>query len=133
MFLFCCIARGEELSDTPLPASKETRLVETLKHKETGEIIKGTVTEQKINNLTVLKFESGGTKFVNLDEWDIVAKDIVAVDQEAKPVLEKPAVLAPIVKPPETLDSINKERDRAVAVLARIFHGFRRDKSGAMA
>jgi chromosome segregation ATPase len=41
-----------------------------LKHKETGETIKGTLTKQKINNLTVFKLANGETKLINPDEWE---------------------------------------------------------------
>ena len=44
----------------------------TLRHKETGETIQGALTDQKVNNLTVFKLEQGGTKFINLDEWEPV-------------------------------------------------------------
>ena len=46
-----------------------------LKHKDTGEIITGTVTKQKINNRTVFNLETGGTKFITLDEWEVLEAD----------------------------------------------------------
>lgn len=46
-----------------------------LKHKDTGEIITGTVTKQKINNRTVFNLETGGTKFITFDEWEVLEAD----------------------------------------------------------
>jgi membrane-bound ClpP family serine protease len=46
-----------------------------LKNKETGETIKGTLTKQKINKLTVFKLEGGDTKMINVAEWDILEAD----------------------------------------------------------
>ena len=46
-----------------------------LKHKQTGETIKGILTEAKINNLRVFKLADGGTKFINPDEWEALETD----------------------------------------------------------
>jgi len=47
-----------------------------LKHKETGETIRGTITKQKINKLTVFKCEGGESKFIKLEEWKIIEGDL---------------------------------------------------------
>ena len=47
----------------------------TLKHKQTGETIKGILTEAKINNLRVFNLADGGTKFINPDEWETLETD----------------------------------------------------------
>jgi len=49
---------------------KETIVVVVLKNKETGETIKGILTNQKVNNLMVFKLEDGGTKFIKPEEWE---------------------------------------------------------------
>jgi len=46
-----------------------------LKNKQTGEIIKGTLTEQKINNKVVFKLDSGASKFIVPEEWEVVETD----------------------------------------------------------
>ena len=55
-----------------------------LEHKQTGEILKGTLTGQKINGLTVFKTETGETKFIKPEEWNVIEAD-------AKPADAKPA------------------------------------------
>lgn len=46
-----------------------------LKHKTTGETIRGTLTEQQINDQRVFKLEGGGNKFIKPDEWEIIEAD----------------------------------------------------------
>ena len=58
--------RKEKTSEAKTPEEAPGTV---LKHKETGETIKGTLTKQKINNLTVFKLADGGTKLINTDEW----------------------------------------------------------------
>ena len=53
---------------------KETIVVMVLKHKATGETIKGILTNQKVNNLRAFKLEDGGTKFINPEEWETADK-----------------------------------------------------------
>jgi len=48
----------------PLAASADT-----LKNKQTGEIIRGTLTTQKISGKNIFKLDTGGTKLINPDEW----------------------------------------------------------------
>ena len=55
-----------------------------LKHKETGETIKGTLTRQKINNLTVFKLANGGTKTINPDEWETIEADAATAPPAAR-------------------------------------------------
>jgi len=45
---------------------------DTLKNKQTGEVIKGTLTNQKINGRNIFKLDTGGTKLINPDEWQAV-------------------------------------------------------------
>ena len=44
---------------------------DTLKNRETGEVIKGTLTNQKVNGKTVVELISGEKVFLNLEEWEI--------------------------------------------------------------
>jgi hypothetical protein len=46
-----------------------------IKNKATGETLKGTLTDQQINGLRVFVLPSGGKKFLNMDEWEIVEAD----------------------------------------------------------
>ena len=63
--------RKEKTSEAKTPEDGEAVVV-VLKHKETGETIKGTLTKQKINNLTVFKLADGETKLINPDEWKTI-------------------------------------------------------------
>ena len=64
----------------------------TLKHKKTGEIIKGKLLSQKINNLRVFRIHDGGTKFINPDDWEVIEADKPAAEpQTPKPDEHKPA------------------------------------------
>jgi membrane-bound ClpP family serine protease len=71
-----------------------------LKHKQTGETITGTLTNQKINNLTVFRLEDGATKFINPGEWEVVKADEAASAPESPAASESPAVLAPVAPAP---------------------------------
>jgi hypothetical protein len=53
----------------------EEAAVMVLRHKESGETIKGILTKQKINNLTVFKLADGRTKSINPDEWETIETD----------------------------------------------------------
>ncbi|HUU32011.1 MAG TPA: hypothetical protein VMY69_07940 [Phycisphaerae bacterium] len=64
-----------------------------LEHKQTGEILKGTLTDQKINNLTVFKTETGETKFIKPEEWNVIEADPEPV--EASPAQPSPAEVSP--------------------------------------
>lgn len=50
----------------------EEIVVVVLKHKGTGETIKGAVTKQRINGLAVFNPTDGGTKLISLDEWETI-------------------------------------------------------------
>ena len=66
--------RKEKIEEGQRPEEGKA-VVMVLKHKETGETIKGTLTKQKINNLTVFKLTDGGTKLINPDEWETIEAD----------------------------------------------------------
>ena len=51
-----------------------------LKHKQTGETIKGILTQAKVNNLRVFKLADGGTRFINPGEWEAI--DLPVPDSE---------------------------------------------------
>ena len=79
----------EELGKLRKESIEEARTPEeaagtVLKHKETGETIKGTLTKEKVNNLTVFKLADGGTKLINPEEWETVEADAQAPDQTAE-------------------------------------------------
>ena len=44
----------------------------TLKHKQTGEVIKGRLTKQRVNKMNVFELEHGGTKFIRTEEWEVI-------------------------------------------------------------
>ncbi len=46
-----------------------------LKNKGTGETIRGTLTEQQINDKRIFLPESGGKKYIDLEEWEIIEAD----------------------------------------------------------
>ena len=73
-----------------------------LKHKQSGETIKGTLTKQKINNLTLFKLEGGGTKLINPDEWEVLEADPEPAEPAAAVAAEDasaPATAVPTVAP----------------------------------
>jgi ATP-dependent protease ClpP protease subunit len=74
-----------------------------LKHKKTGEIITGTVTKQKINKMTVFKLEDGETKFITLDEWEVLEAD----PEEAAPEPGPPPETA---SPPPAATGLKSDR-----------------------
>jgi len=45
---------------------------DTLKHKETGEVIKGRFQKGRINNKRIFKNGAGETKFLDMDNWIVV-------------------------------------------------------------
>jgi membrane-bound ClpP family serine protease len=47
----------------------------TYKNAATGEILKGTLTAQRINGMTIFKYDDGRTKYVNPDEWTVIEGD----------------------------------------------------------
>ncbi|MBN2581430.1 MAG: hypothetical protein JXL80_00065 [Planctomycetes bacterium] len=53
-----------------------------LKNKQTGEQIRGTLTDQKISGLTLFNLEGGGTKFLNMNDWEIIEADAPAKKTE---------------------------------------------------
>ena len=71
-----------------------------LKHKETGEIITGTVTKQKINKMTVFKLEDGGTKFITFDEWEVLEADPEPAEAEPPAALPAEGASAPTAAVP---------------------------------
>ena len=56
---------------------------ETLKNKTTGETITGTLTDGEINGQRIVKLDSGGTKFIKMDEWEVVGGEAPAADTAA--------------------------------------------------
>jgi len=48
----------------PLAASADT-----LKNKQSGEIIRGTLTTQRVSGKNIFRLDTGGTKLINPDEW----------------------------------------------------------------
>ena len=69
-------------------------LADVLKNDATGETIKGTLLDQKINGQTVFKLENGGTKFIHPEEWTVIETGPVApkpADTVAKPPAPAPA------------------------------------------
>lgn len=61
----------------------------TLKHKETGEIIKGTLAQQKINKRRGFRLQDGDIRFIQLDEWKPIEAD--KTDTKPSPAPVKPA------------------------------------------
>jgi len=49
-----------------------------LKHKQTGEQLRGTLTNQVISGMTLFNLEGGGTRFLKMEEWDVVQADAPA-------------------------------------------------------
>ena len=87
-----------------------------LEHKQTGEILKGTLTDQKINNLTVFKTETGETKFIKPEEWNVIEADPEPV--EASPAKTGPAEGSPT--PAETAPPAEPKPDKAPLVKAYV-------------
>jgi len=56
-----------------------------LKHKKTGEVLKGRLTDQRINQRHIFKPELGGTMYLDLREWEIVERSTAGAASEAKP------------------------------------------------
>jgi hypothetical protein len=75
----------------PLAASADT-----LKNRETGETVTGTLTSQKISGKNLFKMEDGRTRLINLDEWEVISKSEPAA---AAPATPAPAKAAPAAKP----------------------------------
>ena len=75
--------RKEKIEEGQRPEEGEAVVV-VLKYKETGETIKGTLTKQKINNLTVFKLADGGTKLINPDEWETLEAEGEATQTPAE-------------------------------------------------
>jgi len=42
------------------------------KNKQTGQEIRGTLTKQMISGMTIFELESGGKKFIKLQDWEII-------------------------------------------------------------
>ena len=66
-----------------------------LQHKETGEIITGTVTKQTINKMTVFKLETGEPKFITFDEWEVLEADPEPAEAEPPAALPAEGASAP--------------------------------------
>jgi len=49
---------------------------DTLKHKETGEVIEGRFQEGRINNKRIFKTGAGETKFLDMGNWVVVEATI---------------------------------------------------------
>ena len=47
-------------------------MADTYKNKKTGEIIKGKLTDNKINDKQVFKLDTGGNKFIDPAEWEVI-------------------------------------------------------------
>jgi membrane-bound ClpP family serine protease len=63
-----------------------------IKNIATGETLKGTLTKQKVNDMTVFIAENGAKKFLNMDEWKVVEADTETAP--AGKAAEKPAAVA---------------------------------------
>jgi len=61
-------------------------LADTYKNKTTGEVIKGKLTDGKINDKQVFRLETGGNKFIKPEEWELVE-----ADKPAEPAVTAPA------------------------------------------
>jgi membrane-bound ClpP family serine protease len=48
---------------------------DTYKNKTTGEMIKGKLTDNKINDTRVFRLDTGGNKFIKPEEWELVEAD----------------------------------------------------------
>ena len=90
----------------------------TLKHKKTGEIIKGKLLSQKINNLRVFRIHDGGTKFINPDDWEVIEADKPA----AEPQTPKPDEQKPAEPPPETTAAPAEKRVYFIPISGPIQH-----------
>lgn len=80
----------------PLAASADT-----LKNRETGETIRGTLTTQKISGKNLFKMEDGRTRLINLDEWEVISRSepAAAAPPTPSPVKAAPAKAAPPATP----------------------------------
>ncbi|NLX58885.1 MAG: hypothetical protein GXY74_07335 [Phycisphaerae bacterium] len=68
-----------------------------LKHKQTGEKLQGTLTDQVISGMTLFNLDDGGTRFLKMEEWDVVQADAPApttADAPAAPAAEDSAAAA---------------------------------------
>ncbi len=73
----------------------------TFTHKTTGEVIQGTLTEQKINKLRVFKLEDGDTRLIDPKEWTAVEDAKPATPEKAAPEKAAPEKAAPEKAAPE--------------------------------
>jgi ClpP class serine protease len=104
----------------------------TYKHTKTGETIKGTITNQRINGQNIFKFDDGRTRYVNPDEWALMEGDgtsgttepartgTVTVSGTAPaPATAKRVYVIPISGPIESLPLV-EEIDKALVEAKRI-------------
>ena len=54
-----------------------------LKHKETDEVIRGTLTAGRINDRAIFSVEGGGNRFIRLEDWTVVEPDDGTVTESA--------------------------------------------------
>lgn len=54
-----------------------------LKNKQTGQEIRGRLTKQMISGMTIFELESGGKKFIKLQDWEIIEADAAESVTEA--------------------------------------------------
>ena len=91
-----------------------TATAAVLKNNATGETIKGTLTPQKINGMSVFKAEDGSTKYINLSEWTVVEADAAPPDESSSVSRTKCAYVIPITGPIESIALI-EALDKALA------------------
>ncbi len=58
---------------------------DVLKHKRTGETLRGTLTPQRINKMNVFRLEMGGTRLIDPAEWEIVERSASPAPATAQP------------------------------------------------
>ena len=58
-------------------------LADVAKHRTTGEELEGTLTDQQINKMRVFAVKGGGTRFLNMDEWEITQSEKPAAAETA--------------------------------------------------
>jgi hypothetical protein len=70
-----------------------------LKNKTTGEVLRGTILNQKVNGLNIFKLEAGGSKFIRPEEWDVVEPDSPAPASAPAPAPATPPAVTPPTSP----------------------------------
>jgi CxxC motif-containing protein (DUF1111 family) len=70
----------------------------TIKNKRTGEVLKGSMTDQKVNGQNIFKCDDGRNRYINLSDWVVVEADSATPAPVKTPVVEP--VKAPVKTPP---------------------------------